>query len=176
MPKRYWTVHWQNRYWNRHSNSEGEPIEAAGSNQFIRRGVSPGDSVYVVSLRAGKLLLGGRMTAKKIVSRDEAVGITGKSNLYPADEWVVDPEREGTRLNLHLGLDAELAKRIRFITKSGVIAYTFVTETQLDNQTTRGVRELTPESAALLDRIIHRSNLSLIRDGEIVVTAKDLRQ
>ncbi len=176
MPKRYWTVHWQNRYWHNRSNPEGEPIQAAGSNQFIRRGVSPGDSVYVVSLRAGRLLLGGRMTAKKIVSRDEASRITGSSNLYPAHEWVVDPEREGTRLNLQLGLDAELAKKIRVITKSGVIAYTFVTEPELDTHTTRGVRELTPESAALLDRILDRVNRGPTQTGEMVVAAADLQE
>jgi hypothetical protein len=89
---------------------------------------------------------------------------------------VVDPKREGTRLNLHLGLDAELAKRIRFITKQGVSAYTFVTETELDTQTTRGVRELTPESAILLDRIIELVARRPTQTGEMVVAAADLQE
>ena len=54
-----------------------------------------GDSVYIVSLRAGQLYLGGRMMVKQIISRSEAVRLWNDDNLYDAEEWAVDPEQAG---------------------------------------------------------------------------------
>src|ERR1035438_7765925 len=57
---RYWTCYWREKYW--FVNEEYAPVESAGGS-FRRRGVSGGDVMYVISQRAGQLLLGGRMTA-----------------------------------------------------------------------------------------------------------------
>ncbi len=151
---RSWTCHWQFRYWRPNVNSEGQPVRTSGSNSFRKRGVSVGDSVYVVSLGGGQLYLGGRMTVGRIVTRPEAARLWDNDNLYDADEWAVDPEQSGTLLDLHRRLDPALTKRLRFETKSGPKGLCFISDAELDNQATRGVRELTPESAALLDRII----------------------
>jgi hypothetical protein len=174
MPKRSWTFHWQIRSWKQEFNPEGVPIRAAGSNMFRRRGVSPGDSVYIVSLSAGELYLGGRMTVKAIVSREEAIRITKDRNLFQAAEWLVDPDRDGTPLNLHRKLDAALAKRITLRSKHGPTPYKFVSDTELDNQTTRGVRELTSESAEMLDRIIQFTDARPKKKGVVTVTAGDV--
>jgi hypothetical protein len=40
---------------------------------FLKRGVSPDDAVFVVSILDGMLLLGGRMIVGEIVSRAELV-------------------------------------------------------------------------------------------------------
>ena len=69
----FWTNHWLHRSWRDDVNAEYKPLCHAASNTFRRRGVSPGDMVYIVSLADGQLLLGGRMTVKQIVSRDEVV-------------------------------------------------------------------------------------------------------
>lgn len=169
MP-RYWTCHWQFKYWNPDNNAEGEPVCSSGSNMFRKRGVSLGDIVYVISLAGGQLYLGGRMTVKDIVSRPEAVKLWGSDSLYDADEWVVDPEESGTSLHLHRRLSPSITKQLRFASKDGPKEPFFISDTHLDNQATRGVRELTQESAELLDRIIADTDQLPIADNILTVT------
>ena len=95
---RSWTCHWRHSTWRPDVNAEGEPVRCAGGNNFRKRGVSVGDSVYVVSLAGGQLYLGGRMTVRAVVSRAEAARLTSRNEgeLYEADEWIVDPQQTGT--------------------------------------------------------------------------------
>ena len=170
---RFWMCHWQSRYWRPEINREGQPVRSSGSNNFRKRGVSVGDIVYVVSLRTGQLYLGGRMTVKEIVLRPEAVRLLNNDNLYDAEEWIVGPDQTGTPLHLRRRLSPTLAKQIRFESKAGPQKLRFVSDTELDNQTTRGVRELTRDSAALLDRIIEVTD-RLPRSGELITVTEDL--
>jgi hypothetical protein len=150
---RYWTCHWQNRYWE--NNPEGTPVSASGSNLFSKRGVRPGDFVYIVSIRDGMLLLGGRMMVSEIVSRTEAVKKRRNENLFDTDEWVIAAPASGTRLDFHRALAPDLTRTLRFISsKSPELFFRDAAKTRLDGQTTRGVRELAPDSATLLDKII----------------------
>lgn len=152
---RFWTCHWQNRFWRGDVNAEYKAVRSSGSNSFRKRGVSVGDVAFIVSLLDGQLLLGGRMTIKRIVSREERLRIWDARKLYPADEWIIDPDESGTPLNLHRRLAPSVARRLRFVSRgSEPKGLFFKSDTHLDGQATRGVRELTPESAALLDRII----------------------
>ncbi len=155
MP-RSWTCHWRFAAWRPDVNAEGKPVRCAGGNSFRKRGVSVGDTVYIVSLAAGQLYFGGRMTVRAVVSRAEAARLTNRNegDLYQADEWIVDPHESGTLLDLHRRLAPALTKRIRFLSKGGPKEPCFISATELDNQATRGVRELTAESADLLDHII----------------------
>lgn len=170
-----WTCHWKFRYWRPDINQEYLPIDASGSNNFRKRGVSVGDIVYVVSLSEGHLYLGGRMLVKRIVSRPKAVRLLNTDNLYDAEEWVVDPEQRGTLLHLHRRLSPALTRRLRFESKAGVRPLCFVSNSELDNQATRGVRELTTESAALLDQIIEATD-RLPRSNQVLTVTEDLLQ
>ncbi len=171
---RFWTCHWQFRYWRPDVNNEGEPVCSSGSNNFHKRDVSVGDFVYIVSLSEGYLYLGGRMIVEEIISRQEAVRRWKDDNLYDAEEWIVGPEESGTLLNLKRRLAPALTKQLRFESKKGLKAPYFVSDTtKLDNQTTRGVRELTRESATILDRIIAVTD-QLPRSGEVVDVTEEL--
>ena len=68
-----------------------------------------------------------------------------------------------------------LTKQLRFESKSGPKELCFVSNTMLDKQATRGVRELTQESAALLDRIIEITDRLPISDPVITVTEELVR-
>jgi hypothetical protein len=175
-PPRYWTCQWKNKYWRGDINSEYGPLCSSGSNNFRKRGVSPGDIAYVISVLNGQLYIGGKMTVRRIVSRSEAVRIWRNENLWDADEWVIDEEEMGTPFNPRRRLAPEVTKKLRLIVGgSERRGYAFVSNTHLDSQTTRGIRELTPESAAFLDRIISLTD-SLPRSDRIVtVTEKLLR-
>lgn len=84
---RSWTCHWQNRYWRPHINRENAPVRGSGSNSFQKRGVSPGDVVYIISLLDGQLLLGGKTVVDRIVPRKEAMQVFKTRNLFDAREW-----------------------------------------------------------------------------------------
>jgi hypothetical protein len=128
--------------------------------------------MYVISLADGFLYVGGRMTVNKIVSRAEAVKILGRSSLYQANEWVIGSKETGTKLNLHRRLAPSLSKRLRFISPDGKTrGLCFVSGDRLDNQATRGLQELTPESAALLEEVLQATDQHGIPDEVVTVGA-----
>ena len=147
----------------------------SGGNSFSKRGVAHGDVAYVIAVSDGQLFLGGRMRIKRVDTRREAVRNWGGTDINP--EWLIGDEGTGTPLNLHRRLAAALSTRqLRFISSgSEPKGYTFISNTQLDSQTTRGVRELTPESASLLDRIIDVTDSLRRSKKTITVTEKLLR-
>ena len=105
------------------------------------------DVAYVVSIAEGQLLLGGRMTIKRIVSRDEAVRIGREDNLIDTDEFIIGEEESGTPLNLHRRFAPDVARRLRFVSpKRGPTPLFFRSDTHLDGQAAREIRELTAES------------------------------
>jgi hypothetical protein len=154
--RRNWTCHWQNKNWRDDINAEGLPITAAGSNLFREKGVRPGDRIYIVSILDGQLLLGGRMTVADILTRADAVVRLESDDLYEdAKWWSIGNDEGGTPLDLHRALSPELTKKLFFVAPSGPPKrLQFVSATELDGQTTRGLRRLTDESAELLERII----------------------
>jgi hypothetical protein len=168
---RFWTYHWQNKLWRNDVNPEYEPVGCSLGNIFTKRGIAPGDVVYIVSLAEGQLLLGGRMTVERIVGYEEAVAHFDNENLYEAKECLIG--KSGTPLNLHRRLSPSITKQLRFASKSGTKEPYFKSHTKLDNQATRGVRELTRASAALLDGIIAATD-NLPRTGQVVTVTDEL--
>jgi hypothetical protein len=171
MEPRFWTCHWQFRYWQPEVNTEGQPIRGSGGNRYTTRGIRGGcgHRAYIVSLSDGHLYLGGRMCVSRIVSRDEAVQIRGTDQLYPADEWLIDDTPEGgTPLHLNRRLAPEVTRQIVCIMADGdERGLFFVDDEHLDVQATRGVRELTADSAELLDRIIALTD-AMTRTGRLL--------
>jgi len=152
---RFFTCHWKFNQWR--SNEEGSPISAAGHTSFGGVEDHQGHKVYIVSISERHLFLGGRMTVDRIVSREEAVRITGNDGLWDAPVWVIGDPKNGTPLNTHRRLSPELSQKLLFLkARSAPVGLFFIdhARTKLDAQTTRVVRELTPESAALLDEIL----------------------
>ena len=172
---RFWTNYWKNRFWRDDVNKEHEPVRHAAANTFRRSGVSPGDMVYIVSLADGQLFLGGRMTVKQIASKDDAVKILRTDELYEADEHAIGEESDGTPLNLHRRLASAVSRQLNFVSPdSDPKPLRFVPDTDhLDGQTIRAIRELTPESAALLDRIIDVTD-RLPRSAQPITVTEEL--
>lgn len=130
--------------------------------------------MYVVSLRSGQLLLGGRMTVDRVVPRDKAVRILRNDNLYDTDDWVIAREGSGTLLHLHRQLAPEIARQLRFA--SGRSKLVFVNERDLDRQTLRIPRELTSESALLLDDIIEMTEGPGRQKERMTISDNQLKQ
>lgn len=157
MPStRYWTSYW--KYDNWFVNPAGMPVRFSGGS-FSRRGLEEGHLVYIVSINAGELLLGDRMTVDRIVTREEAIRIRGKSDLYQAPDWLIAREGSGTSLHHDRRVAVDVARQLRFISgrqgQTGTLH--FIDEHRLSGQTLRVPRQLTVESAALLDDIIEQN-------------------
>jgi hypothetical protein len=91
---------------------------------------------------------------------------------------VIAKEGSGTPLYLRRFLAPEVTKQLRFMSDESADgkAPRFVNDHQLDRQTTRGVRELTVESAALLSEIIQvTENVPRTRRA-ITITIRMLRE
>jgi hypothetical protein len=176
---RFFTCYWLNRLWKDAVNPAWRPLQAAGSNKFRARCVQPGQGhfVYVITIRDGHLYLGGRMTVSRIVSRSEAVQITGSNELYDADEWVIDDTPEGgTPLHLYRRLAPEVTHRIVCLRSGGEQGLKFLGDgVHLDGQALRGVVELTPGSARLFDRIIAATDELPHTDDLLTVTVEMLQ-
>jgi hypothetical protein len=159
------------------ANTQYAPVAYAGSDMFRKRGVSVGDAIYIISQKAGQLLLGGRMTVGEIVSRQEAVQIRNRSDLYHADEWIIGKKGSGTPLHRRRQLSPEITRQLRFVSGNDDDGkeLVFVNNHDLDGQTTRGVRQLTFESAELLDEIIEFTDAAPSPNGSITISKKVLR-
>lgn len=168
----FWTAHWQNSLWNLKSNLEDAPIQASGSGVFEDRGVAVGDVLYIISVSAGHLLLGGRMEIAQIVSRDTAVQVLGNDNLYDANQWAINADG-GSPLQLRRRLAPTLTKKLLFYRADGTRGLAFIDDENLDNQATRGLGKLTPESARFLDSIITLTD-TMPRIGELLTVTDDM--
>jgi 5-methylcytosine-specific restriction endonuclease McrA len=169
--QRFWTSHWQYRLWRTEVNTAFVPLRCSGSNHYRQRGVSVGDVVYILSIHNGQLYVGGRIPVAKIVSRTQAIRLIGRETLYHADDWVIPPQGGGTRLHLYRRLEPALSKRLRFVSAAGKPkGLAFVSASALNNQTTRHIRELTRESAGLLDRIIDATDSLTHTSDPLIVT------
>ena len=122
---------------------------------FRKRGVSSGDIVYIVSVLDGILLLGGSMTVDEVVSRAELVRRRNSNSFFDVAEWIVAKPGTGTRLDLHREIDPALTRKLLVASRNAQPKHLFFrADDKLDGQTTRGIREITAESAELLNQII----------------------
>lgn len=152
---RSWTFYWGQASWDPHVNAEGSPLDHVAGNQFRKRGVSRGDRVYVVSIRDGVLFLGARLTVDLIVSQAQASERLKSDNLWDASEHIIAVANSGTALQLRRSIPSDVAKQLAFECPGrGAKRLCFVTHDLLDRQAMRGLRELTPASATLLDGYI----------------------
>jgi len=81
------------------------------SNQFSR--VSPGDVIWVVTVRAGELFLLGKLHVGEITDRSGAMKRLGKTNVWGAKDFYAIADR-GTVGPLQQISVHDLAKEIRF--------------------------------------------------------------
>jgi hypothetical protein len=146
---RHFTHYWANATWHRTLGSHaGSPLDHCASSLFLNRGVRTGDCLYVVTVRHGRLLLGARMRVTEITNRPTARRRLG------ADVWDAPDHafgEAGTPLRHDLTVPDAVVKNLRFAPSGSPLRFV---GRRLDQQTLRGVRELTPGSAALLDQLL----------------------
>jgi len=153
---RAFTTYWKNKTWD--GNAECGSLRHTASNEFRAHEVKTGDRVYITTIRDGQLYVGARLTVKDIVTRTQAQRILGDPDLWLAKDHVIATRNEPFHASRQVSVDD--ARRLRFVNGGRL---KFRSGTELDNQTLRSMRELTPASARRLDAV-----LRLPADTEVV--------
>jgi hypothetical protein len=131
---RAFTVYWTPEGWE--GVGEGNPIRAAAGTGFFSK-IEPGDRVYVTNVMAGRLRLLGSFTVRQVVRASES-GKPAEAN-WDAPEYLLAQEESSSLLGFRVVPDG-VVRELRFFSK--------------DRPTVRAVRELTPQSAAILESLL----------------------
>jgi hypothetical protein len=142
---RYFMQYWKNTTWR--MDYDPTPLRFAGSNQFAKQGVSAGDRVFVITNDGGRLLLGAALDVAAVLSPAAAKREFG-SDVWPASHYI--KARSPAKFTRELVVPTKTVRALRFVGGGQVLFQ----GSKIHQQTLRGVRELTPESAALLGRLL----------------------
>ena len=151
---KYWTQYWKNSTCEMMKPHEGQPLDHAASNEYSRRGVAAGDWLYVVTVVKGDLHLIGRMKVDRVASQAEAARILGTTDIWEASGYCLSTSSEASPMRFDVMVSRGDRDLPRFFTRSGLSSLKVDEEGRLDQQTLRSIRELTEESARLLDKYI----------------------
>ena len=125
----------------------------AASNQFRRRKLEPGDALYIVTVQHGRLHLVGRMEVDRVTDLDDARRLLGFEP-WSASDYALAKSGTGTALEPR-PVPTTIARDLRFIGSGGrLVPLKYRDDDHLDQQTMRGVRRLSAESAAQLDSLL----------------------
>lgn len=160
MPRAF-THYWANDTWRTYARTAttGELLDHAASNQFRERGVTAGDAVYIVTVFHGFLHLLTRLEAERVCDAETAAAQLGcgAADLWDAADHIV--ARAAVPSDFERSVAPEVAADLRFVTVAGPTSLKWRAPEVIDPQTLRGVRELTPASAALLDALLPPAQL-----------------
>lgn len=141
-------------YWTRAvlraaEGDEGEPLVHTASNVFIDRGVERGDRIYVVTVKNGGLYLLGRLVVGVVCDLEYAAAALGYAP-WEADDHLLASECTALRFDRRISHD--VASRLTFEGARGPVKLAYKDIGVLDEQSLRGVRQLTDASADVLDQ------------------------
>jgi hypothetical protein len=143
---RAFTHYWTCDSWEGY---RGDLVTYTAANLFRRRGLKTGDRIYIVSNLDGRVRLGAAIDVAAVVGRAEAKKRFGRE-VWDASDFAIaitpvsfDPDQE---------VPTVIASRLRFLPSGKGLKHA---KGRLDQQTLRGLRELTPESAMLLEGVLN---------------------
>jgi len=148
-------------YWKDFDLQESVTTDHTAGNEFRRKGVRPGDYIYVVGTLSGTMYLVGRMKVAEIANQKRA------RQMLPYEPWKADEHciaEPGTATSMAaIKVPIAAVRALRCVSPTnGPVALKFRTgdRSRLDPQTLRQVRELTPESARSLDALLSTDGIS----------------
>ncbi|XSG73102.1 DUF6602 domain-containing protein [Herpetosiphon llansteffanensis] len=150
MP-RYFTHYWTNQTWDVLAQTEQDQLlDYTASNLFLKRGIQVGDYVYVLTVKEGLLYLLGAMLVGEIC---DAATAAKRLNMQVDEIWPADDHllaQQATLMNFKQRIPDQVVRALRFNSAHAQKPLFFKANGLIDQQTLRGVRELTPDSAQLL--------------------------
>jgi hypothetical protein len=131
----------------------GERVEHSASNEYAKRGVSPGDVLYIVHYENRSVFLGARLVVDRLASQRQVERHFG-SPAWRARDHVARRD-EAETLNGNRLVPRKVLRGLRFRRADGIISrIAFDPDGAPNQQALRTVRRLTPESAAALDALM----------------------
>jgi hypothetical protein len=115
--------------------------------------VSPGDTVYVISLSSGELRILGRLKVDRVVGMAEARAILPYEP-WDADDHLLTDAKRATPIRWDAEVPPEKLGDIEFVTSKGTRGIARNRRGLPDPQTFRSVREITPATARLFDAVL----------------------
>ncbi len=141
-------------YWSstvQRPDEEGSLCCHTAGSGFNKKGITTGDRIYIVTVSQEKLYLIGAFTvAGPPISYDDACQRLPYIPWDAPEHLIAQPGSE-TPISYSRAIPLETARRLRFYSPEGEKGLKFISENAIDNQTLRGVRRLTADSARLLE-------------------------
>jgi hypothetical protein len=138
---RSFTYYWKNSTWKHERLPVAGSLLQYSSNLFFSRGVAEGDQLYIVTVLQGAMLLAGRIKVNRL-HKKKIDGYIGGEII----ESIAPPKMSFERC-----VPMTVVERLRMI---GEKPLKFNGSGMLNVQTLRGIRQLTPDSAAFLDDLL----------------------
>jgi hypothetical protein len=139
---RYFTHYWLNKTWYYNNGGQVGKLEHTAGNQFLKKGVTPGDYIYVVTVLKGEPYLLGRLKVAEIVDYFEAQNRLDP-DIWEAAEHLLGTPEQCSLQNFEQLIPLEVTESLRFIDGKGQpVPLKFKNPGVLDQQTLRGVRLL----------------------------------
>jgi hypothetical protein len=132
----------------------GKLLRHMGSNQFTARGVGEGDRIFAVATRRGKLVLLGAFTVGEVSTSRSHVRSAVGYEPWESDEYVISVPGTETPIDFDNLLPDDVTAQMVFVTARGLTRAVFRDPGRLDQQTLRGIRQLSSESALLLEEYL----------------------
>lgn len=147
------TIYWTPGGWE--AIGVGNTIGVAGGSGFVGR-VSEGSRVFITNVYRGELRLVGAFTVGAVLDRTQEGKPDGTS--WDAPEYLRAVEGSSSPV-LPTVIPTRLVKSLRFLTRGGKESgVKFDNDGQVNRQAMRAVRQLTAESALLLERLIQQQS------------------
>jgi hypothetical protein len=138
-------------------------LEHTASDVFGDRGVQRGDRVFVAEVVGGQLHLIGRMVVADVLSQQQAQKRMIDEVWKARDHLMAAPG--ASPISYERPVKPGIAAKLQFLRKTGRVGHDgapeyrvtklkFNSDGRLDDQTTRTVRRLSEESAALLETLL----------------------
>jgi len=114
--------------------------------------------MFVVYRFGGNFFPRGSNAGDRVVSTKEAEEHCGTSDLWKASEHIIAKSGSESRLAFDRQVPLDIVRSVKCLSGGLARSLKFDTSGGLDKQTLRGVRELTQDSAGLLDTLLQASH------------------
>lgn len=139
---RFWTHYWSNPTWDANRDElQGKPCDGIWGSALERTTMEAGDVIYIVTVNKGRLFVAGKIRAFEF---------------YVADQGLEIDADQSTSFDFDIEIPLQITRKLEFISGAGRTHLKFEDKDsqRLDRQTLRPCRQLTLESALLLDEFL----------------------
>ena len=155
---KYFTHYWNNETWDFNRMSTEDTFNHTAGNMFKSRGVTIGDEIYVITVKKGILYVAVKIHVDHLVGQNEAEKMLNYPNtesdkeIWQAREHVIS-DRD-CPVNFDRSIPSSYYSNLSFVRADGIRPPKTGPDGLLDQQTLRGVSEMTPRTAKLIDSLM----------------------